>query len=223
MKVFGKNGGAYDSDYMAAMEDAILLGCDVVNLSLGSSNPGNTDNETYQGFLEQLKETDTVVAMAAGNAGTWADGAWNGHLYSDSVSLDMVGSPGSYTNSFTVASADNVGYTGQYLTVGDRQIFYTETESTANAMATLAGQDLAYVLIDGIGDDEAWDGIDLTGKVAVCARGEISFADKAEYAAEAGAAAILIYNNEAGSINMDLSDYTGSAPACPSPRQTALG
>ncbi len=212
MKVFGKNGGAYDSDYMAAMEDAILLGCDVVNLSLGSSNPGNTDNETYQGFLEQLKETDTVVAMAAGNAGTWADGAWNGHLYSDSVSLDMVGSPGSYTNSFTVASADNVGYTGQYLTVGDRQIFYTETESTANAMATLAGQDLAYVLIDGIGDDEAWDGIDLTGKVAVCARGEISFADKAEYAAEAGAAAILIYNNEAGSINMDLSDYTGSAP-----------
>ena len=31
--------------------------------------------------------------MAAGNAGTWADGAWNGHLYSDAVSLDMVGSP----------------------------------------------------------------------------------------------------------------------------------
>ncbi|MFR0734881.1 MAG: S8 family serine peptidase [Oscillospiraceae bacterium] len=26
MKVFGKSGGAYDSDYMAAIEDAILLG-----------------------------------------------------------------------------------------------------------------------------------------------------------------------------------------------------
>ena len=38
-------------------------------------------------------------------------------LYSDAVSLDMVGSPGSYTNSFTVASADNVGYTGQYLSL----------------------------------------------------------------------------------------------------------
>ena len=111
MKVFGKNGGAYDSDYMAAIEDAILLGCDVVNLSLGSSNPGNTDNEIYQGFLEQLKETDTVVAVTAGNAG-------------------------SYANSFTVASADNVGYTGQYLTVGDHQIFHMETESTPNAMPT---------------------------------------------------------------------------------------
>ena len=151
MKVFGKNGGAYESDYMAAMEDAILLGCNVVNLSLGSSNPGNTYNETYQSFLEQLKETDTVVAVAAGNAGTWADGAWNGHLYSDAVSLDMVGSPGSYTNSFTVASADNVGYTGQYLAVGTRQIFYTETASNAPSITTLAGQTLDYVLLEGTG------------------------------------------------------------------------
>ena len=57
--------------------------------------PIDSTYETYQSFLEQLKETDTVVAVAAGNAGTWADGAWNGHLYSDSVSLDMVGFPGS--------------------------------------------------------------------------------------------------------------------------------
>ncbi len=212
MKVFGKNGGAYDSDYMAAIEDAILLGCDAVNLSLGSNNPGNTYSETYQDFLEQLEDTDTVVVVAAGNAGTWADGTWNGHLYSDSVSLDMVGSPGSYTNSFTVASADNVGYTGQYLSVGGRQIFYTETKSGAAAIATLAGQELEYVFTDGVGNPEDWEGIDLTDKVAVCARGEINFSQKAQTAADAGAAAILIYNNQAGVINMDLSDYTGSAP-----------
>ncbi len=36
MKVFRqKKGGAYVSDYMAAIEDAIVLGCDSVNLSLG--------------------------------------------------------------------------------------------------------------------------------------------------------------------------------------------
>ena len=42
MKVFGKKGGAYDSDYMAAIEDAIVLGADSVNLSLGSSSAGFT-------------------------------------------------------------------------------------------------------------------------------------------------------------------------------------
>lgn len=34
-KVFGQRGGAFDSDYMVAIEDAVLLGCDAVNLSLG--------------------------------------------------------------------------------------------------------------------------------------------------------------------------------------------
>ena len=42
MKVFGQSGGAYDSDYMAAIEDAIVLGCDAVNLSLGSGAPGTS-------------------------------------------------------------------------------------------------------------------------------------------------------------------------------------
>lgn len=40
MKVFGDEGGAYDSDYTAAIEDAIVLGADTINLSLGSASPG---------------------------------------------------------------------------------------------------------------------------------------------------------------------------------------
>ena len=42
MKVFGAAGGAYDSDYMVAIEDAIILGCDTANLSLGSAVQGFT-------------------------------------------------------------------------------------------------------------------------------------------------------------------------------------
>ena len=40
MKVFGKGGGAYDSDYMVAIEDAVTMGADAINLSLGSSAAG---------------------------------------------------------------------------------------------------------------------------------------------------------------------------------------
>lgn len=45
MKVFGARGGAYESDYMVAIEDAILLDCDAVNLSLGSGFPGWSRNQ----------------------------------------------------------------------------------------------------------------------------------------------------------------------------------
>ena len=218
MKVFGSNGGAYDSDYMAAIEDAILLGCDAVNLSLGSSSAGFTSSGVYDQFLSEVMDTDLVLTVSAGNAGSWADNTWNGHLYSDSVNLDTVGAPGSYPASLTVASADNVGYTGQYFTVGDRQIFYTETSNTGGEFASLAGRELEYVLIDGYGDYGDWDNADLTGKVAVCSRGETNFSAKAQNAFDAGAIAVLVYNNQPGAINMDLSDYTGTAPCVSIPQ-----
>ena len=87
MKVFGQNGGAYDSDYMAAIEDAILLGCDSVNLSLGSGFAGMTTSMLYQDVMDRLTHTNTVVVMSAGNSGAWADETTNGGLYSDDVNF----------------------------------------------------------------------------------------------------------------------------------------
>ena len=46
MKVFGKSGSPYDSDYFAAIEDAIVLGADSVNLSLGSIDPAGVPMTT---------------------------------------------------------------------------------------------------------------------------------------------------------------------------------
>lgn len=62
MKVFGNYGGAYDSDYMAAIEDAIVLGADAVNLSLGSANPGATrpSSEAYQAIMDSLTDSGVV-------------------------------------------------------------------------------------------------------------------------------------------------------------------
>ena len=71
MKVFGKGGGAYTDDYMAAIEDAIILGCDTVNLSLGSSVAGMAYDRTFSGMLESMSSSGTVVTISAGNNGAW--------------------------------------------------------------------------------------------------------------------------------------------------------
>ena len=221
MKVFGKNGGAYDSDYMAAIEDAILLGCDAVNLSLGSSNAGNAySEEKYAQLLDSLTETDTVVVMSAGNSGYWAEEAYSGgYLYNTDVNLDTVGSPGSFTNSLAVASVDNIGSTGSYFQVGELTVFYTETSGYNNApMATLdvsadgSGTTLPYVFVDGVGVESDYEGIDLAGKVVFCSRGTTSFFEKANVAAAQGAAAIVVYNNQPGTISMNLEGYQYTAP-----------
>ena len=217
LKVFGVNGGAYESDYFAAMEDAIVLGCDSVNLSLGSVDAGMTTNAVYQEIMDSLEKTDTVVTMSAGNNGNWAESSNVPKLYAEDVNLDTMGSPGSYTNSLAVASVDNDGSIGPYLQLGDRKIAYTDT-LTGNRMmskmdTTGMGAEYEYLLIDGVGKAEDYAGMDVTGKIVFCSRGEINFADKANVAnRDLGAAALVVYNNEPGVINMNLSSYGQTQP-----------
>lgn len=215
MKVFGKSGGAYDSDYMAAIEDAIVLGCNAVNLSLGTATAGFSFSPSYEGFLNKLVNSDTVVTISAGNQGAWTDQVTNGAgmLYSTDVSMASGGQPGTYRNSLTVASVDNAGYTGLYLKAGGQIIFYVETQYTNSPISTLP-ENLEYVLIDGTGTEEDFAAIAhvLPGKVAVCSRGTTSFFQKAELAVQYGAIATIIYNNQAGTINLDLTSYTTTQP-----------
>lgn len=226
MKVFGVNGGAYDSDYMAAIEDAIVLKADSINLSLGSGNPGRSRSSTkeYQDIMDSLTESGVVVAMSAGNSGAWSENTetLTGLLYSDDVSMATNGSPGSFTNSLCVASADNIGSTGYVLLVGENEEVITFNESADDIAAgkyksilSFAGKTLEYVLIDGLGSQEDWAALGdaLEGKVAVCKRGSYNFTDKANWAVEAGAIATIIYNNAPGDLGGMVSDgYNYQAP-----------
>ena len=131
MKVFGANGGAYDSDIMAAMEDALVLGADAINLSLGSSVAGRTESDepAYVALFERLVETDTVVTISAGNYGYWAENTAPGQLYRDGINYATGGSPGSYTNAYTVASLDNDGTISPTFKLNGASIGLTESLS----------------------------------------------------------------------------------------------
>ena len=220
MKVFGKLGGAYDSDYMAAIEDALILGCDAINLSLGSTSAGFTvPSSEYQELMNYLVETDSVVAVAAGNSGHWS--AYTAgvipNLYIEDVNFQTLNSPGAYANAFTVASVENDGYVGPSLQVAGNTIGYNEGQNGWNEPMTIMdltgnGTEYDYIFLNGIGVDSDYEGIDVTGKVVFVARGETNFADKAQVAYDHGAIATVIYNNVSEHINMMLDGYWEDAP-----------
>ena len=218
MKVFGKGGGAYTDDYMAAIEDAIILGCDTVNLSLGSSVAGMAYDSAFSGMLESMSSSGTVVTISAGNNGAWSENTAGGALYSDDVNFQTGGSPGSYTNSLGVASVDNDGVVSPYFSVDGASYAFNDGSGTNEPFVTLdttgAGTDYDYIFIDGFGEASDFTALgDLVkGKIVFCKRGNISFYEKGENAVDAGAVATVVYNNQAGSINMDLSDYTKTEP-----------
>lgn len=230
MKVFGKAGGPTETDYIGAIEDAILLGADAVNMSLGSVPAGYSTSDEFQAVWDFLSQTDTVVVCSEGNSGAWADMTvedGTGAMYADDVNFHTGGSSGSYGQAFAVGSVDNMGQVVTYLQVGEDRMSYAESVGQyKNApIATLdpdgTGKEYEYVMIDGYGckfDDDGnlvedqFEGLDLTGKIAICSRGTSSFFQKANVAASHGAAAVIIYNNQPGVIYMDLTDYAYEAP-----------
>lgn len=225
MKVFGDEGGAYDSDYTAAIEDAIVLGADTINLSLGSTSPGPSKarTEAYQKIFDDLENASSVVTVSSGNAGYWAENAEPiGYLYSDGVSMQTDGQPGSYANSLTVASVDNDGFIGNYFLMGSDPIAMSETTGFTNkAISTIVGEhefvffseDATKYAVDETGNNLLLAYSDaVKGKIVFVSRGQSSFYQKHDAAAAAGALACVVYNNQSGSINMDLSDSTAAIP-----------
>ena len=236
MKVFGKGGGAYSDDYMAAIQDAIYLGCDAINLSLGSNAPGFVDPAgSGVAFAEQLfqslTETDVVVTISAGNAYSAGYQSATGtdlHRTTD-PDINTVGSPGSYKNALTVASVTNSGLTGPYVAVGQINASFTSAGNTPEGFQSWSsldenGQGTEYPFVF-LGDPTSatdtrkfamsqsdFSGMDVAGKIVLISRGTNAFSEKHSFAANAGAKAVIIYNNTSGTVNMDLSASTGAIP-----------
>lgn len=222
MKVFGVWGGAYADDYMAAIEDALLLGADSINLSLGTVMAGFT-TDVYEGtnyvesIFDQLVGSDTIISISAGNDYSWGMMSTLGGNTVWDVDLNTVGSPGSYANALTVASVNNTSLTGLAVEFENANLInYSETSYNNAPMTTLDvngdGTEYEYVLIEGIGEEADYEGIDVTGKIVLVYRGTTSFYEKHQVAEAMGAKALIVVNNVEGTINMNLESSAATIP-----------
>ena len=205
-KVFGKAGGAYFDDILAALEDSFRLNADAVNLSLGSA-AGFVDEDDYTTHIfKQIMDSDMVVTISAGNSFSAAyQNAYGTNLnLTKDPDIGVLGSPGSYVGATTVASMENGYLMSNYFEVGEHQLVYHD--AAAIPFTTLAGQELTYVMVPGYGTVADFEGLDLTGKVAVVKRGTadanvpVSFVEKQQNAVNAGAIAVIIYDNVEGPL-----------------------
>ncbi len=227
LKVLGAEGGAHQTDYMAAIEDALVLKCDAINLSIGSNVAGMTFSEEFITTLDSLAKSNAVVSISAGNSGPWGDdtNTMTGDLYSDDVSFQTAGSPGTYTNSMSVASVDNDGMRGSYISVKDKEIVYVErlgkyTHALASKDTSKddSGTEYEYIFTTGYGSKEEIAGLPyFDNKIVFCSRGaDVNFAEKAnnigDHKDTKGVTGIIIYDNKPGVPSMDLTGYARRVP-----------
>ena len=211
MKVFSDSAaGADDADILKALEDAYALGADVINLSLGSDNGFTADGVLgglYCAAFRTLREAGVILCCSAGNSAASVSSKAQGAALptADYTDYGTLCSPASYLGATAVAAAEAAHYeTAGHIAAGGRQIAYADGVSGSGEalplLESLPGEELAFVAVGGVGRAEDFAGLDLAGKVALVRRGEITFTEKAQNAAAAGAAACLIYNNAPGSL-----------------------
>ena len=224
MKVFSSSGsnGATWADILAAADDAVALGADVINMSLGSTC-GFSTPEGEKGVTEVLNniaESGVMLSISAGNEYSAALGTriGKGHALTQNPDYGTVASPSSYSQPLSIASVEKADSIDScYLTVGERKVAFNDTvedktvenvKDESPSFRSLASKgSLDYVVVPGFGEAKDYEDLDVSGKIALVSRGSVEYNVKKNAAKEAGAIGILVYNNEPGMLYMQMDNY----------------
>ena len=220
MKVFPDVGsGAESDDILAALEDAVLLGVDAINMSLGSSCgfAREVDEVLTNEVYDKVNESGISLITAASNDYSSGYGGEQGNTnFVTNPDSGTIGAPASYEASLAVASIS--GVKSKYLVAnGENVVFFHESNSISGDENDFFGElykslgkaegetvEVDYVTVPGVGLRVNYSSIDVKGKVALVRRGDNTFEDKALQAKNAGAIACIIYNNVDGDIRMSM-------------------
>lgn len=186
-RALGPGGAGTTEQVLAAIEQAIKDKVDIVNLSLG--NDVNGPDLPISLALNRAVEKGIVAVAAAGNSGP---NVWT------------VGAPGTASKAISVG-ASTPTMEIPYLLAAGKQL-------KINLLAGSAKWSLNHpseIIEAGMGTKD--DMKKVKGKIALIKRGRLTFAEKVKNAKEAGATAVLIYNNTAGSFIGNLDSHIAIA------------
>jgi subtilisin family serine protease len=181
-------GGGYTSDLLAAVQQAILDGVDVINYSISGSGSVYTD-AVELAFLDAYAAGISVNA-SAGNDGPGASTANHAGPWVTTVAASTFDRQ--YSSTLTLTGSDGATYskTGSTLTAG-----VTDAEVVlAAAVPGYTGGELCLT---------PFAPASLTDKVVVCARGNNGRVEKGFNAAQGGAAGMILYNPTASDVETD--------------------
>ncbi len=176
MVAFG--GSAFSHDIADAIEDAVLDGMDVINMSLSGGVQGPHD------FLAEVSnaaaEAGLVVVAATGNS---------------DPGLYQVGSPASGSEVIGVGATTNAHELSAEVTTSGGNVY----QAAVGEFPDFDG--LSHDLEDWSGsDNQACSGVgvgDHSGDIVIISRGTCSFSQKVAVAQDAGAYGVIVYNNVA--------------------------
>ena len=186
----GDDGGCASSDSVAAIDQAVADGVDVINFSISGTSTNFLDPVEVAYFF--AAKAGVFVSASAGNSGPTAS---------------TVAHPSPWLT--TVAASTHSRAAEAILTLGNGA---TYTGASSNVTPTtgsvvlstasgLAGADATQVRLCYPG---TLDPAKVSGKIVVCDRGVIARVDKSKAVQQAGGKGMILVNTNVNSLNADL-------------------
>ncbi|MFJ7729585.1 S8 family serine peptidase [Neobacillus sp. NPDC097160] len=179
--------------YLAAIDDSIKLGADVLNMSLGSTASFYDENSAEDLAIQRATANGIVCAVSAGNSQTLGYG-WD-NPFAKNPDIGVVGAPGLNPDTISVAASGNEAFLYQHAITVEGNTTFTAVGKGIDDWTKLAAGKLDLVSLGNkLGAPEDYKGLDVKGKIVVVPRGSLTFVDKTKNAAAAGAAGIIVWN-----------------------------
>jgi lactocepin len=202
LKVFGNDPempSTWGDVYIKAIDDAIKLGVDVINMSLGSTAAFVSPEDPEQMAIKRAVDSGVLMSISAGNSAHLGNGFYN--PYASNPDIGVSGSPGLSYDSVQVASYENQFMDMDAVTFTLNGAPVKFPFNSASSVHPLNVDTKTFQIADGgIGLPEELGNV--AGKYALIKRGTLDFVTKAKNAQAAGALGVIVYNNAGGWINM---------------------
>ena len=210
-------GWSYASSLVDAANRCASAGAKIISMSLGGGAASTTERNAF----DSLNAQGILSIAAAGNGGNSQmsyPASYSSVLSVAAVDAANVKADFSQYNAEVDISAPGVGVLSTY-PFRDGNV----AVGTANYMAT-ALTDSPQLVRSGamVNGGRCTAAGSWAGKVVLCERGDISFADKVLNAQAGGAAAVAIYNNVAGGFAGTLNGAATTIPSVSMSREDGL-
>lgn len=202
-RVLGPYGSGDSSAIIGGIDKSVQDGMDVINLSLGTAVNDPLSVESIA--INNATIAGVTCVISAGNAGP-GEGT--------------LGSPGTAALGISVGASDfPIAIPTQSANVGNETFNNMKLLGRGfhDDLNTLVGKSypVVYVGLGGVDDFKNANGqpLNLTGKVALIQRGTFALVDKIKNAKNAGAEAVILYNNVDGEVDAYLAQDTDLIPS----------
>lgn len=197
MKIFSNDPtdpSTYSDIYMGAVDDAIKLGVDAINLSIGSPAGTYVKNSLEDRLFQNLRKAGIGIAVAQGNSGS-VDFGYSQLPWAINPDTSMAETPGLNPDTLAVGSVENSKVSLDTIVINGKKYPMLDQPGHPKFIHLYSGQELEVINVGYALPEDFSEDLDVEGKIILMQRDGIEpLYDKLDRFVDLNPAGVILRN-----------------------------